>query len=203
MIILIDNGHGRDTRGKCSPDRRLLEWQYTREIASEVTARLRAGGVDARRIVEEAADVSLSERCRRVNAICRAEGAGNVALVSIHVNAAGSDGRWHQASGWEAWTSPGRTEADALAECLYGAARLTLMPLLPSARLLRTDFSDGDSDKEARFAILAGSRCRAVLTENLFQDNREDVDFLLSPSGRDAIAALHVKGITDYIATLR
>ena len=30
MKILIDNGHGRETAGKRSPDGRLLEWAYTR-----------------------------------------------------------------------------------------------------------------------------------------------------------------------------
>lgn len=33
MKILIDNGHGNNTPGKRSPDGRLLEWAYTREIA--------------------------------------------------------------------------------------------------------------------------------------------------------------------------
>lgn len=31
--ILIDNGHGSNTSGKCSPDGRLKEYAYTREIA--------------------------------------------------------------------------------------------------------------------------------------------------------------------------
>ena len=40
---------------------------------------------------------------------------------------------------------------------------------------------------------------RAVLTENLFQDNKADVDFLLSDQGRQAIVNLHLKAIEDYI----
>lgn len=42
MKILIDNGHGNDTPGKRSPDGRLLEWAYTREIADRVAARLQS-----------------------------------------------------------------------------------------------------------------------------------------------------------------
>ena len=38
MKILIDNGHGENTPGKCSPDGRLKEWAYTREIADRVVA---------------------------------------------------------------------------------------------------------------------------------------------------------------------
>ena len=65
---------------------------------------------------------------------------------------------------------------------------------------MRTDLADGDRDKEENFTILYRSRCPACLTENLFQDNREDVDYLLSDAGREAIVRLHVDGIKDYIA---
>lgn len=36
MKILIDNGHGVETPGKRSPDGRLKEYAYTREIANRV-----------------------------------------------------------------------------------------------------------------------------------------------------------------------
>ena len=39
----------------------------------------------------------------------------------------------------------------------------------------------------------------AVLTENLFQDNRDDVTFLLSDEGKEVITSLHVKAIISYI----
>ena len=202
MIILIDNGHGDNTRGKCSPDKRLLEWSYTRRVASLVVARLKAAGHDARLLVPEKTDVPLTERCRRANAVCASAGSSSVLLVSIHVNAAGNDGLWHEATGWEVWTSPGKTPADSLATSLYEAARRVLTPLrpdIPSHRLMRGDFTDGDCDKEARFTILTGTRCPAVLTENLFQDNRADVEFLLSRQGIAAIADLHCAGIQSFL----
>lgn len=206
MIILLDNGHGIDTRGKCSPDKRLLEWRYTRDIVVALSEELLCEGIDTRILVPENGDVPLSERCRRAAAICRSVGNDNVALISIHVNAAGNDGQWHGATGWEAFTSPGKTRADTLAEYLYSAAGFVLSPLLSPeigsrrpVKILRTDLSDGDRDKEARFKILVSTPCPAVLTENLFQDNREDVDFLLSPVGRNAIVSLHKHGILNYI----
>lgn len=67
MKILIDNGHGNNTPGKCSPDGRLLEWAYTREIADRVAARLQSTGIDFMRIVTEDTDISLEERIRRTN----------------------------------------------------------------------------------------------------------------------------------------
>lgn len=194
--ILIDNGHGAETPGKRSPDGRLPEYRYSREIAAEILKELRKKGIDAILLVPEERDVALSERVRRVNSYCSSQGTSNVILLSIHCNAAPpNDGKWHKARGWSAWTSPGRTGSDLLAEYLYKSAA----SVLPSAIPIRRDLSDGDSDWEANFTILTKTRCVAVLTENLFQDNKEDVDYLLSDSGRSAIINLHVNGLTSYL----
>ena len=198
MKILIDNGHGVTTKGKRSPDGELLEYKYTREIVSEVVKRLRAEGYDAVQLVPEDADISLGERVNRINSWCDRLGTKNVFMVSIHNNAAGA-GQWMTARGWEAWTSKGQTQGDKLADCLYDAAEKVLKPLLPDVKI-RTDLADGDRDKESNFTILYRSKCAACLTENMFMDNREDVDWLLSTCGRDAIARLHVEGIKAYVA---
>ena len=195
MKILIDNGHGINTPGKCSPDGKFREYKYAREIAIEVVKKLKAEGYDAERIVTEEADISLGQRCARVNAWCDRMGAKNVVLVSIHNNAAGNNGQWMAARGWEAWTSKGQTQGDKLADCLYSAAKKHL----PGMKI-RTDMADGDMDKESNFTILYRSKCPACLTENLFQDNKEDVAYLLSAEGRKTIVDLHVDGIKEYVA---
>ena len=184
MVVLIDNGHGKDTAGKRSPDGKLREYAYTREIAVRLEQALKKRGIEAIRITPEENDVSLSERCRRANKY----GAQDVILVSIHCNAAGN-GSWMNARGWEAWTSVGNTRADKLATCLYEAAG-------KAGFKLRKDETDGDPDKEGHLYILKHTVCPAVLTENLFQDNREDVEYLLSETGKQTIVDLHVNGIT-------
>lgn len=187
MKVLIDNGHGQDTAGKRSPDGRLMEYAYAREIARRLETELKARGIDAVRITPEEYDVPLSERCRRANKY----GSKGVLLVSIHCNAAGN-GSWMSARGWEAWTSVGNTKADKLATCLYKAAGR-------AGFKLRKDETDGDPDKEGHLYILKHTVCPAVLTENLFQDNREDVEYLLSETGKQTIVDLHVNGIVEYI----
>lgn len=191
MKVLIDNGHGSNTPGKCSPDGRLREYAYTREIAERLVMELRKNGIDAERIVKEEIDVPLAERCRRVNEYKASE----AILVSIHCNAAGNGSDWMSARGWEAWTSVGKTKADKLATCLYEDAE----NCLPGMNM-RKDMADGDPDKESQFYILRHTNCPAVLTENLFQDNREDVEFLLSERGKRAIVSLHVWGIMKYLS---
>lgn len=199
MKILIEAGHGdpplTGIGSKQSPDGRIKEYVYCREIVAEVVKRLRAQGYDAENTVPEKGDISLGERCARVNAWCDRIGAKNVVFVSIHNNAAGC-GQWMSARGWEAWTSKGQTMGDKLADCLYDAAQ----KYLPQGTKIRTDLTDGDRDKEGNLAVVRGTRCAACLTENLFQDNKEDVEYLLSPEGREAIIKLHVEGIKAYVA---
>lgn len=212
MKILIDNGHGVNTAGKCSPDRRLREYAWSREIARRLEKALRAEGYDAQRIVTEETDISLTERCRRANAIAAKVGTANCIFVSLHSNAAGGDGKWKTAGGWCVYTSPGKTKADSLATSLWNAANVVLKPYADRFSVLqaqgaydsrqvpfRADWSDGDPDYEARFTVLTGTRCPAVLTESLFQDNKADVDFLLSEEGKQAIVKLHAEGIKNYI----
>ena len=192
--ILIDNGHGRETPGKRSPDGRLLEYAYTRDIARRIVSALTAQGYDAELLVPEEEDISLQERCRRVATWCRQLGKDNVILVSIHINAAGHGDRWMNARGWCAYTTRGDTRADRLATCLYNAASQHL----PGMRL-RTDYTDGDPDLEKNFYILLHTAPPSVLSESLFMDNADDCTFLLSPVGQQALVDLHIKGISCFL----
>ena len=194
MRILIDNGHGENTNGKRSPDGSFREYAYTREIADDIVRELVKRGYEADRIVKESSDVPLQERARRVNEVCGRLGAKNVLLVSIHCNAAGDGSQWMKARGWSAYTSKGKTKADELAESLYMAASCHLTGVT-----IRMDNSDGDSDWEENFYILTKTKCPAVLTENFFIDNKDDLAYLLSAEGRKAIVATHVDGIIKYI----
>ena len=215
VIELYDPGHGINTAGKCSPDKSLREYKKARELVRDIVAKRRAMGYDARVLVPEEADVSLGERCRRVNKICDQYGKSNVILVSVHCNAAGADSKWKSAGGWCIYTSPGQTKADVLATHIWNAANVDLKPYIDRFPLLkaegaydgrqvpiRADWSVGDPDYEARFAVLTGTKCPAVLTESLFQDNKADVDFLLSKEGHDAVVQLHVNGVESYIKSL-
>lgn len=83
MKVLIDNGHGAETPGKCSPDGRLREYAYTREIAIRVASKLQQAGIDAIRIVPEKTDVPLAERVSRANR-AYAEAGKQAILISIH-----------------------------------------------------------------------------------------------------------------------
>jgi len=188
MVILIDNGHGKDTPGKRSPiwddGSQLFEYEFNRDVAETLHHMLIMNGYDAVLLVPELNDVSLAERVERANSIyvnsfCF--------LVSIHANAGGG-------TGFEVFTSKGETDSDKIAECFVESAKEHLTDFK-----IRTDNSDGDQDKEAQFYILKNTWCPAILTENLFMDNERDCRYIMSREGRDKIAEMHYDAIVNYI----
>ena len=198
MKIFIDNGHGSDTPGKRSPDGRFLEYKFNREIARRIVNDLKALGYDAELLVPEDDDISLKERCRRVNAWCILHGKQNAICVSIHVNAHGNGLQWTQPSGWSIYTSKGNTAADSLANCIAEAAAKHL-PLMK----LRADYSDGDIDFEEEFYILKHTMSACVLSENGYMTNEKECRWLQTREAKQAITDLHVEGIIEYLEQVR
>ncbi len=195
ITVLIDNGHGEETPGKCSPDNRLREYRYCREIAQRVSRELTLKGVDSLLLVPEKTDTLLRERVRKANAWASKRGTKNVVLVSIHNNAAGADGKWHGARGFSVFVSKNAsTHSKRLAQIFTENA--TAMGLMGNRCV------PAEKYWVQSLAMTRDTNCPAVLTENLFQDNEEDVDFLLSEEGKRAVTTLHVKSIIQYIKSI-
>lgn len=208
MKILIDNGHGDPplTGGKCSPDNRLKEYYYSREIAQRVSRELSLRGYDAILIVPEKTDIKLSERVRRVNAWCSKLGNKNVVLVSIHNNAGPDNnekifvrkdtyGTWKTCRGFSVFISKNASiNSKKLAQIFTQNA--TSMELMGNRSV------PAEKYWVQSLAMTRDTNCPAVLTENLFQDNEQDVEYLLSDEGKAAITQLHVYSIIEYINSL-
>ena len=208
IIIMLGTAHLDEILGKCSPDGTLRECVYSREIIADVKAKLESYGY---KVFVDYEPLKKSDKMTGSGTLQSRELEYRVKVVNIHVNAAGSDGKWHGAGGWCCYTSKGKTKADNLAECMYDAAFSNLkgyVKLMDEGKRrgdytekqtpFRMDKTDGDRDLEADLYVVRKTACPAVLTENLFQDNKRDVAFLLSDEGRHAIARLHVEGILNY-----
>ena len=192
LIVLIDNGHGKDTKGKCSPDKSIYEWEYTREIACRLYERLLIEGIEAILITPEEKDIT--ERVKREKKFTKeAKKVGKeTCFISLHLNAAGGDGRWKTARGWTGWIAQeASADSKKLAQLLYAEAE---------ARGLQGDRCVPSTKYwTANYTVCTDTSCPAVLTENLFQDNKEDVAYLLTEEGKEAIVDLHLQAIKKYI----
>lgn len=190
VTVILDNGHGQETPGKCSPDSMHREWAWTRGFVRELSAALQAKGVATHILVPEDSDVPLRERCRRANAV-----AGRTILVSVHNNAAGSGKAWSGASGFSAFVAPNASEASRRLAKLF-------------TYYARGDGLTGNRSTppcgywQANLAICRDTVCPAVLTENMFQDNRDDVAFLASADGRARLLKVHIEAILKFINSL-
>lgn len=213
FTVILDNGHGADTKGKCSPlidfhynkdftsieDGRYREYLFTRRVVLSAMPKLKELGYNVIQLVSELKDISLKERVRRINQYCSKYGAGNCILVSVHSNAAGN-GDWMNARGWSIWTTRGQNNSDKLATCIYDAAKENIEndDKYTAKTKIRVDFKDGDADYESNFYIIKGANCPSVLIENMFHDSREDVKYLESMNGFNRVVKTIVDGVKKY-----
>lgn len=194
MKIPIDNGHGINTPGKCSPDGVFREYKYTRKIAAAVVKHLGYRGLNASLVTPEEYDISLRASTERVNTWCRQLGKKNAICVSIHFNAHGNGSEWTLASEWAIYTSKGKTAADDLTTSIAETAKIN-----PPAMRLRSDYSDGDIDWEEDFFILKHTLCSAVLTENGFMTNEKECRWLQTEEAIKSISKTQIEGIVRYL----
>lgn len=204
-LIILDNGHGVDTPGKRSPDGLFREYSYAREIVGRLKKAFEGVGYKVEILVPEDKDIGLSIRAQRANEIyAKYKDRYKIVLLSVHCNAAPGDD-WSPARGWSGWTSKGVTESDRVCKRLYDAAEVYLKDYIDNfsspdkrQRPIRST-SDVSKGYEENFTIVTKTKCPAVLTENLFQNNKEDVAYLTSEEGKRAIVNIHLAGIMAYM----
>lgn len=191
MKILIDNGHNKSTLGKCSPDKSFYEWSWTRKVAEALHKRLDEEGIDNVWLFPGEEEGELQERVRKINSLVTGK-SSDYLLVSIHSNAAASDGKWHNATGSSVFVSPNSSvNSKRFANIFY--------KYVEEAGLQGNRSVPKERYWVANFYILRNTKCPAVLTENLFQDNKDEVKYMLSEEGLKTIVDIHLKAIKEYI----
>lgn len=189
FTVILDNGHGVNTPGKCSPDGELKEYKWAREMVDILIEKLNKLNIKTVKLVPEEEDILLRLRVKRVNEIYKKN--KNCILISIHCNASSSDGNWHGAKGWSVFVSQNASNnSKRLAKTIYEEAE--------KAGLKGNRYVPNEKYWTASLAMCRDTNCPAILTENLFQDNKQDVEFLLSKEGKEKIAEIHINAILKY-----
>lgn len=198
-VVLLDCGHAKETPGKRSPKRtdgtRFYEYESNRQIGRIIANKLEKLGIKYHFVedLDDTADKGLSARAATANQYCSKYGAGNCIFISLHSNACGSGDEWKDsARGWSIYTTKGTTKSDACATIFFNEAQA----ILPNYGMtLRKDMSDGDPDYEENFTVIYKTNCPSVLIEAMFYTSHQDLAFLDSDEGREALSQIVVNGI--------
>ena len=184
MRVFINPGHapnGNPDPGAVNANTGLRECDVALVVGTKVAAYLETAGCETKVLQSD----SLDEICEAANSWPADT------FVSIHCNSAVSP----NAAGYEVWTSPGDTEGDALATCIYAQIAIEFPD-----RTGRADYSDGDPDKESRFYVLVHTNAPACLVEMAFISNDEEAALLSDVAWQTRYARAIARGVTDYTA---
>jgi N-acetylmuramoyl-L-alanine amidase len=194
-IWVLDPGHGGMVNGKYDTypskmydhgDFVFYEGVYNRQVVSFLAEKMRAHGLNYVVSTDSNLDISIPVRVARAKNIKRIFKHNDTVFLSFHGNAAGIE----EASGIELYTSPGDTPSDPLASLFYNK-------LASIGWRMRHDYSDGDSDKESRFAVLMNYPDKAILFELGFFTNKEEAKKMLDPVWQDKITDCIIEGMKE------
>jgi len=173
--LIGDAGHGGKDSGAVSIDGDVLEKDITLIVTNRtceiIKEQLVLNGFHRNYVHKtRSTDVflSLQKRVQLANELAADS-------FSVHCNAGKGDGI-------EIFTSRGQTSSDSWADELYKQAE----KFLPN-QVQRTDFSDGDADKEAGFTVLRNKHS-AVLIELGFIDTEKGEAFLSNPANMERLS---------------
>lgn len=152
----------------------FYEGVWNRSVAELCVQKTQAIGISAATIHDPYRDTPLSTRVRVVNAYAKTH---NVLLVDIHANAGGG-------TGVEIFTTRGETKSDKVATTYMENWRIFTDNPMP----IRSNWTDGDIDKEANFYTIRNTTCPAVLFEAGFFDNPDDVKILMDEDYQHQVA---------------
>lgn len=180
MKICIDPGHGGKDPGAIGPGEKkekiivLAVAKKLEKLLQEIHKVLLTRRGDF--------FVGLNDRAIMANAF-------NADLfLSLHCNGSASA----RASGFEVWTSRGKTRADDVATSISKAWAEAFPDVV-----IRGDWSDGDIDKESNFCVLRRTSMPAVLIELDFITNSKMETLLSNAAYQDLMAVALFRGIEE------
>jgi N-acetylmuramoyl-L-alanine amidase len=198
---IIDNGHGSLTAGKRSPvitnqaliqewgvadllkktGGRFMEYEFNRDIACRLANMLHHDRISHTLLVPEVEIGDfLKGRVDRANTI---KSKLPSIFLSIHSNAA-------PAANVDTWANAKGAEVLYMSDNNANFARIFLDHIVA-----QTKFVNRGIKKRTNLYVLKNTRMPAILTESGFFNNNQEVMYLLSERGRDAIAKAHYYAI--------
>jgi N-acetylmuramoyl-L-alanine amidase len=208
ILFLIDPGHGATfpkgheregeytTRGKRSPkwdDKTfcdgspfvLYEGVNNRDNAQRLLEAMELHNLDAIDIVNDWRDISLTERVKRANELASKR---PCFYISIHSNAAGSNGNWTTASGNGLYIAPNASKnSRRMAEIMGEQMKTNFL-----------NISKWRGIKQRNFYVTSKTTCPALLIEAEFHDNKESAKLMLTDIYKERLISSIVDACVLY-----
>jgi N-acetylmuramoyl-L-alanine amidase len=180
--ISLDAGHGGFgvTPGKRAPDGSMYEWDFNNGVVVKIKDLLADyKGIAVLRVDDPTGktDVPLKTRTNQINAW------GSNVHVSVHGNAAGDS--WSSAHGIEtfAYKNTGTS---------WNLAKVVQAHLIKETGLTDRGAKTGD------LHMCRETKCPAILTENGFMSNKDELILMKSDAYREKIAKAIVEGLAEF-----
>ena len=180
-FYIIDNGHGKNTRGKRSPKwnngKQLFEYKFNRGVANSLSALLEETNIDHTLICPEIRDVSLSKRCNRANKL-NSKIEKPTLFISIHGNAYKDEG----VNGVETFHHGSSAMGNRFAK------------IFQDSLIEELGWNDRGV-KTANFKVLRSTVMPSILTENGFYTNYKECMKMIDEGWQRRIAYAHYNAI--------
>lgn len=180
-----------------SPNKNLDELTYLNRVTDDIILRLMETVKDTPFITITKLAGPMDQILSKLQTLTRTIPPTSNCLIAVGLNSTRMDGHQHSNKGWRVFSNPESSQSSTLATALATAAMQTLGHRATSNQDTATSLAHLNQTP-----ILTAAAIPAVLTLNLYQDNRQDAAYLLSSEGRQAIISLHVKGISAYLERL-
>ena len=180
-----------------SPNKNLDELTYLNRMTDDIILRLRESVKHTPFITLTKLAGPMDQILSKLQTLTRTIPPTSNCLIAVGLNSTRMDGHQHSNKGWRVISNPESSQSSTLATALATAAMQTLGHRATSNQDTGTTLAHLNQTP-----ILTATAIPAVLTLNLYQDNRQDAAYLLSSEGRQAIISLHVKGISAYLERL-
>lgn len=180
--VCLDPGHDAGNLANRSPDGTYYEQEFTLDLGKRLEKLLTDRGVAVTMTRTGGEAVSLAKRCEIANSIPDLD-----LFVSLHSNAAAGSG-WSSAKGWSIYLyGPGGRREQAAQDILeqVRAAGITVRstPIVYAPELY----------------VLKHTKAPAVLIENGFHTNQDEVSLLKEAAYRQKLAVAEARGILEYL----
>lgn len=190
-VVVIDPGHGKPDVGAVGYSKKTYEMDINLKIAKKLKSILDDAGYKAI-LTRDTQSQKYTDKTKDLQYRCDIANDNNASVfISIHCNSSSSP----KSSGFEAYTSKGKTRADILCDIIYDMWKAAFPDM--KIRKGNLDYTEG---KESNLYVLKHTKAPAVLVELGFINNEDEEKLLNSDIFYNKAPSVLASAIEKFLA---